>query len=167
MTDQSRTLKQKAVHEARSLAIIFVYVWIIIGLFTFYKSIVLGVSIFDGQGFAVFKAFVLAKFILTLEMFKVGHLFPTRPPIYRILFKAVLYGVILMGLNVLEEGVRGWLHGHPFAQSIEEIGNGRLDGMIVLALIMGVSLTPFFACKEAMRVLGEHKLKAAIFSVPS
>lgn len=150
----------------KRFGIIFLYVWLILALFTLHKSLILHRSPFADQELAVLNALVLGKIILLLEALRIGEVLHTRPPFFRILLKAVIFGVSLLLFTVLEEGVHGWWHGKPFEESISGIGGGDLAGMVVVAIITSVALIPYLMCREIARAIGEDKLKSMFFHSP-
>ena len=63
--DRARRLKTTAVGEAKKLFGIFVYIWILLSLFSLHKALLLHQeSLTYQQGFALINAFALAKVVL-------------------------------------------------------------------------------------------------------
>jgi hypothetical protein len=91
VNDQLRRLRTGAIDEPRKLFGIFIYLWVLLSLFSFHKALVLNEEylIYD-QGFALINALALAKVILIGEYFHVGETFKDRPLIYTILFKSAV-----------------------------------------------------------------------------
>lgn len=164
---QKSRLKERVVHEAQNFAMIFVYVWVFMSLFVLHKALLLGRSPLYDLATAVLNAFVLAKFILILDFFNVGDSFKGRAPIFRILVKALLYGLVLLGCNVLEEGIRGWMHGKAFGASLSQTRVGSAFGLVIMAIITTVALMPYLICMEISRVIGKRTLTALIFRRPA
>jgi hypothetical protein len=160
-------LRERVWSELKSFSVIFLYVWVFDGLFTLHKTLILDHPFLSGQLFAFINAFVLAKIILILEIMKVGEVFPSKPPAIRIAFKAALFGLLLLAFSVLEESLTGWFHGRTFEQSISEIGGGRLEGMLIVAVIIAVALVPYLICQEISRAVGDEKLLLLIFQPPT
>jgi hypothetical protein len=159
--------REKIWREIKNFAVIFLYVWVFDGLFTLHKALILDHPFLSGQIFAFINAFVLAKIILILEIMKVGEVFPSKPPVVRIALKAALFGLLLLAFSVLEESLTGWFHGRTFGQSISEIGGGRLEGMLIVAIIIAVALVPYLICQEIGRAVGNEKLLLLIFQAPT
>ncbi len=68
-------LKVKAIEEARKFLVLFLYLWVLFGVFVLNQSIVLreqGVG-FTAQGFALLNALVLAKVMLLFEALDPGR----------------------------------------------------------------------------------------------
>jgi hypothetical protein len=59
--------------------------------------------------------------------------------------------------------VIGLVHGESLAQDVPAIGGGGLVGVLCIALILFVSLIPFFAFRFVSRELGADRLNAMLF----
>jgi hypothetical protein len=159
-------LKEKVVREFKNFAVIFFYVWIILGLFTLHKALILHLRPLNGQVFALINALVLGKVILLLEILKVGEVFPSKPRVVRVLVKAAMYGLLLLAFNVVEESIKGWFDHKTFTESIAEIGGGRLEGMLIVAVITGTALIPYLICQEVSRAMGRERLIYLLLKSP-
>jgi hypothetical protein len=157
-------VKQKALTEGRKLLWIFLYLWVLLGLFAVHKSVVLNEqNLFFHQGFAVINAFLLAKVMFTAEMFHVADNLKDKPLIYPIVFKSTAFSILLIGFYIIEEMIMGKWHGKTFSDSIPVIGGGSLEGILVVGIIVFVVLMPFFALREFGRVIGDDKLYELFF----
>ena len=142
-------LKTGAIDETRKLFGIFVYLWVLLSLFSLHKALVLNdESLIYHQGFAIINAFALAKVVLVAEDFHIGDKLKNRPLIYPIMFKSAVFAVILMCFHIIEEMLIGLWHGKTLSQSIPNIGGGTLQGILMVGIIMFVVLMPFFAFWE-------------------
>jgi hypothetical protein len=80
-------LKTRAIDETRELFGIFIYLWVLLSLFSLHKALVLNdESLIYHQGFALINALALAKVVLVAEFFHIGDKFKNRPLIYSIMF---------------------------------------------------------------------------------
>lgn len=153
-----------ALREARKLVVIFLYLWVLFGLFALHKSILLPEEgILYGQGFAIVNAFVLAKVMLVADNLHVGENFETRPLIYPVLFKSALFAIILVCFDLIEEVVVGTLRGKSISESIDAIGGGTLEGILSVGVIIFVVLIPFFAFREMTKVVGNREMRDLLF----
>jgi uncharacterized protein (DUF1810 family) len=156
-------LKTGAIDETRELFGIFIYLWVLLSLFSLHKALVLNdESLIYHQGFALINALALAKVVLVGEYFHVGDNLKNRPLIYPIMFKSAVFAVILLCFHIIEETLIGVLHGKPLAQSIPNIGGGTLQGILMVGIIMFVVLTPFFAFRELGRAIGTEQLRSLL-----
>jgi len=163
---RARRLKELAVEEAKRFIVLFVYLWILFGLFVLNQRIILhqhGIN-FTAQGFAIINALVLAKVMLVLENFNLGRWLHGRPLIYPIVFEAALFTVLFILFHILEEIVVGWSRSETVSDSIPAIGGGGLAGLLCVALLLFFALLPFTAFKNLDRALGPGRLKALLFS---
>jgi len=168
VSETSASVLSKLVHEGKQLFWIAVYFWILIGLFTVFKALVLhDENLVFHQGFAVINAWILAKVVLVAEYFQTAENWKEKPLIYPIVLKAAVFCVLLLGFYVLEETAVGLWKGKSVAASVPNVGGGTIRGYIVVSLILFVALLPFFFYRELARVLGADKLHALLFSARS
>ena len=160
-----RNLTAKGVHEFKRLLLIFLYLWVILGLFVLEQSVTLAKQNinYSAQGFAVINAFVLAKVMLVAEDLKLGHRFKDRSLIYPVLYKACVFAILFIVFHILESMLVGMWGGKTAAESFPQIGGGTLKGALCVWAIMLVSLIPFFAVREIGRVIGENELWNLMF----
>lgn len=154
----------RSLTEARKLFWVFLYLWVLLGLFAIHKSIVLNEqNLFYHQGFAIINAWLLAKVMLIAEMFHVADNLKHKPLIYPIAFKSAVFSVILISFYILEEVLVGVWHGKTLANSMPAVGGGRLVGILLVGFTMFVVLMPFFALRELGRDIGDDKLYELFF----
>jgi hypothetical protein len=157
--DRINQIKEKGIVEGKRLLWIFAYLWVLLGMFSIHKSIVLNEpNLLFHQGFAFINAGILAKVMLTGEIFNVADSLKHKPLIYPIMFKSAIYSMILMSFYIIEETLIGMWHGRTAAESIPDIGGGSFKGILVVGLMMFVVLIPFFALKEIGRAIGDDYL---------
>lgn len=158
-------LRKRAVEEMTRFVVLFLYLWILFGLFVLDERIILrqhGIG-FSAQGFAAFNALVLAKVMLVAEDLNLGRWLDRRPLIYPILHDALLFTVLFIAFHVVEEVAIGVIHGRSVQSSVPAIGGGGLAGLLCVAVIMFVALIPFFAFRNFSRALGAGRLNALLF----
>lgn len=143
----------------------FVYLWIVFGLFVLNEAVILGKTnvSFVAQGFALVNAAILAKVMLVAEDLKLGRRFDHLPMIYPIAYRSALFAILFIAFHALEETVVGMLAGKSAAASIPVIGGGTWTGMACVWAILAVSLFPFFALREIGQIMGEGRLWALMF----
>ncbi len=159
-------LKTGAIDETRKLFGIFIYLWVLLSLFSLHKALILNDErLLYHQGFAIINALALAKVILVAEIFHVGDNLDNRPLIYTIIIKSAIFAVILICFHIIEDSLIGIFHGKTFSQSISEIGGGKLQGIFIIGIIMFVVLMPFFAFRELDRAIGPEQLHSLLFGI--
>ncbi|GEM_PF-906891 len=162
--DRLHHLKAGAIEETRKLLGIAAYLWVLLSLFSLHKALILNEgNLFYQQGFAVINALALAKVILAGEYFHLGEDSRNRPLVYPILFKSIIFAVLLICFHVIEETLIGKLHGKTLYQSIPDAASGKLQRILMIGIIMFVVLIPFFAFRELERVIGPEELRSLVF----
>jgi hypothetical protein len=161
-----RDLKERAVHEIRTLVVMFVYLWVLLGVFVLHESIVLAqhhIS-FTMLGVAGINAIILAKIMLIADDLHLARGLKDKPLIYPILYQSAAFAAVFICFHVLEKIVGGLLGGETLSQSIPIIGGGSIKGILSVSVIVMVALIPFFAFKELARVIGARELHALLFT---
>ena len=98
---------------------------------------------FEAWGFAWVKAAICAKFLL------IGQLLLPMPSVTKtrlwstILPRSFGYLLVVIVLNVLEEGVRGLLRDHSFVQSMADYAGGNPLHLLALAWVYWLMLVPY------------------------
>jgi hypothetical protein len=168
MGEKGQKLKKKAVHELREYFLVSLYLWVVLGMFVLYKSVVLEAAghhqvDFPAHGFALINALVLGKFMLIARAFHLGERANDAPLIYPTLLKSALFALVLGCFKILEDAAVGYFHGKSFSESIADLGGGTLTGILTLVIILFVVLIPLVAVGELDRLLPEGKLNQLFF----
>jgi hypothetical protein len=161
----ARSLKARAAEEFRRFLILFLYLWLLFGLFVLNQGIVLREQHvnFIMQGFAVINALIFAKVMMVFEMFDPGGWLRKRPLIYPILFETLLLTVLFLVVHILEKTIEGLIHGNPVMESLPGIGGGGLAGLLSASVIMFVALLPFFGLRNLSLAMGRGRLRTMLF----
>lgn len=162
---RGRKLRDKAVHQVAQFLFIFLYLFVLLGLFAIDRSIVLEQHNlhFTDYGFALVNALILAKVMLVAEDLHLGRRFEDSPLVYPILLKSLLFAIVLICFHIVESAIEGLWHGKAILESISGIGGGGIKGLLSLGIIMFVALIPFFAFREISRVFGSAVLHTLLF----
>jgi hypothetical protein len=163
-TPQKHTLKEKASLEFRRFLVIFFYLWVVFGLLSIHKSIVLSQHHLDVEehAFAFINAFVFAKVLLVGEQLNLGSRFKNKPLIYPILYKSFVFSLVLIGFHIVESVAVGLWHGHTIAESLPPMIGWNPRGLLAVGVMCFVLLLPFFGFREIARVIGREELRALI-----
>ena len=163
-----KTIKQRALHELRSFLILFLYLWVFLGLFVLNETIATrehgGTMVV--QGFALVNALVLAKVMLVIEDLELARWLRNRPAIIVILYEAALCTTLFLVFHVIERLVVDHFRGQTVTLSDLAIGGGGVSGVLIVAVIMFVSLLPFFAFKNVSRAIGADRMRRILFHKP-
>ena len=159
-----RRVKTMAYAEFKQFLVIFVYLWVVFGLLSIHKSIVLSEHKLDypEQTFAIINAFIFAKVLLIGEHFGLGTKFGHKPLIYPILHKSFIFTLVIICFHVVESILVGLWHGNTVANSLPTMGDGRIKGILSVGTVCFVVLLPFFAFREVGRVIGHKELWSLI-----
>jgi hypothetical protein len=164
-SERLQHLKERGIDELRRFMLMFVYLWLVFGLFVLNESIILGgrdMSLAP-QGFALINAAVMAKVMLIAEDLKFGRRFDHQPLIYPVTYKSTLFAAMFIAVHALERTLVGMIAGKTFADSIPHIGGGTWQGILTVWAIIAVSLIPFFMLREIGRILGSSRLWNLMF----
>lgn len=151
--------KQKAKQELKDFFIISLYLAFFFSALVTYTILLLrqyDVSSLN-YTFAIINALVIAKVILIGEMMSLGKHAETRPLYQSVLYKAVVFSLLVLAFHFLEEFIKRLIHGKPFGTVWHEINPNELIGRSILVFC---TFLPLFAFIELRRVLGEEKFYA-------
>ncbi len=164
-SERLQHLKERGLDEIRRFLLMFVYLWLVFGLFVLNERLILGerqIS-FAPQGFALINAAIMAKVMLVAEDLKLGRRFDHLPLIYPVLYKSALFALLFIVFHVLERLLVGAFAGKSLADSLPHIGGGTWPGRLLVWAAMTISLLPFFMLREIAQILGEGRLWALMF----
>ena len=157
-----RGLRHRVVAEVRLFLVLFIYLWLLLGLFVLNEEVSLkerGIP-FAPHGFAVINAAILAKVMLIAEDLNLGARLQPRPLIYPIVTEALLLTVLFIVFHILEHVVVGLFKHESLQASIPSIGGGGFKGLLCVGLILFFSLIPFFAFRRVTREIGAENMRA-------
>lgn len=166
--DKPRGLKERALEELKVYWIITLYLWLFLGFFTVYRRLILaetGITYLH-YGVALVEALVIAKVVLIGRIFGFSRRFEDRALIAPVIYKSVVFGLLVMLFGVVEHLVEGWIHKQDLLGGLGEIASVGGYELAARALMLIVAFVPFFAFAELGRVLGMKKLAAMFFSKP-
>lgn len=159
-------LKQRMLAELRTFWIITLYLWVFLGTFTVYRRLILAETGVDylHYGVALIEALVIAKVILIGRLFGFSRRFEEKPLIVPVLYKTVLFGLLVSLFGVLEHLVDGWLHRQGLLGGLHDLTDIGAYELGARTLTIVVALVPLVAVGEIGRVLGADRLSAMFFS---
>ena len=144
--------------------IIAAYLWLLLAIYTLHNAVVLSDwELAAHLGAATLKALVLGKFVLIGEHLKLGSRAEHLPLVWVVLVKSVLFAILLIGFNILEELLVEAIWPHEGAGSSEALALSGAPAALSLTLMAFVALIPFFGISELTRVLGEERMRALFF----
>lgn len=155
-------------HAMRQFVIMFLYLWVLLTLFVLNDRLTLdehGLTL-AFNGFALLNALVLAKVMLIMEDLHLARWLENRPLIYPIIYESALLSVLFIVFHVVERLAVGWWHGRTLAESMPLLSGGGMSGVITVAVILFISLLPFFAFKHLGEAIGTARVKTLLFRDP-
>lgn len=158
-------LKQKVAYELQRFLMVFIYLALLIGAFTTYRRLLMAEYQLGylAYGYALIQAAVLAKLIVLGESLGLGERFYDKPLIIPTLYKSLLFGLLVLVFSILEHFIKGLIHEKDLAVIFHELERVGWDEILARILVMFVAFIPFFAFREAGRVLGQVKLFELFF----
>ncbi len=161
MHEEKPSWKKRSLDELRKLSITVFYIWVLLGVFTLHREIILAnydINYSAKFGFAFINAVILAKFMWLGEILHAGKKAAGKALLYSMLWNSTLFTVILMVCHILEEALVKVWHGQSFAASFSEtVANPR--EVFATMLLMFVVLIPFFFAKGLIEILGKDEIK--------
>ncbi|MEP9352568.1 hypothetical protein ABLE93_03105 [Xanthobacter sp. KR7-65] len=166
---RTAALLERALEEARTFLFLFLYLWVLLGLFVLNQALVEREhgDTFAFQGFALLNAFVLAKVMLVIERMELARWLRSRPVILVILYEAAICTVFFLAFHLVERMVMAKLRGVALAPGDLAIGGGGWAGVAIVGTILFVSLLPFFGFKNVTRAVGAERMRQILFHRPT
>src|SRR5262249_45823446 len=145
-------VKERVVSQARQFLVVFAYVWLLLAVFDLHRSLVLGdANLIQHQSLAILKALAFAKILFVAEEMGLGERFKEKPLIWPVLFKSVLFAVLLMVFGLIEKAIEHKFWPHSARDEIQLVD---FQMIFCAGLVMFVALIPFFGMRELGKVVG-------------
>jgi len=157
--------RQTLVHEVIEYWINFGYLAFFLVAFMWYRRLILAEYQVQNTNywFPLIEAAVLAKVIMVGDLFRLSHGFEQKPLILPALYRTVMFSVWVAIFSVLEETVRGLLHGNGLTGGFEDIASRGWYELLSRCVVIFAAFIPFFSFKELERVLGQDKLRGLFY----
>lgn len=168
LSGKASAIKDRAIEELRHFVVLFLYLWLIFGLFVLNQTVVArqhGLS-FLPHGLALINALVLAKVMLVAENLELARWLRTRPALWTIVYESALCSVLFICFHIIEKFAIDLFRGIFTTAGMPAIAGGGWFGLLLVALILFVSLLPFFAFKNLVRAIGAKRMREILFHPP-
>jgi hypothetical protein len=154
------TISEKIVDELKEFLAVAAYLFVCFSALAYLKYAILQAAdiAFAPFGFAAAKALICAKFMSIGHAMHLGERYKTRALIWPTLYRSLVFIVLLLVLNVLEEVAVGLFHHRAVVDSISGVGGGTLQQLIATSFVIFLVLVPFFAFRSLGEVVGEQNL---------
>jgi len=152
-------VKKKVREGIESYLLITLYLWIALGSFTIYRRLVLaetGITYLH-YGVSLVEALVIAKVVMVGRVFGYGRRFEDAPLALPVIYKSVMFALLVLGFGVIEHLMSAWYHKQGVVDAISAV---KLSSVGARVLLLTVTLVPFFAFFEVARVLGGERMRA-------
>lgn len=161
----ARSLKQRAWEEFKAYWAITLYLWLFLGCFTVYRRLILaetGVPYLH-YGIALVEAMVIAKVVLIGRIFGFTRRFDHLPLIAPVVYKSLLFALLVLAFGLLEKTVDGLIHREGVLSGLQQIAETGPYEIGARTLMLTVALVPFCAFSELGRVMGPSRLGSLFF----
>jgi hypothetical protein len=165
---RASTLRQRAREEFQAFWLTAFYLWIVLGSFTIYRRLVLaetGVPYLH-YGISLVEALVVAKVILVGKMFGFSRCFEQKPLIVPVIYKSILFGLLVLLFAILEHVIEGMIRSHSAFSGLLSLASLGVDELLARVLVILIAFLPFFAFCEMGRVIGTQRLFAMFLRTP-
>ena len=165
-TAQAPSLKQRLLEEFKAFWMITLYLWLFLGSFTVYRRLILDEAgtPYLHYGVALVEALVIAKVVLIGRVFGFSRRFEDRPLIVPVVYKSILFALLVMLFGVVEHLVVGWIHHKGLLGGLSEIAEVGAYEIAARALTLSAAFVPFFALAEISAFLFTDRVTAMFFS---
>ena len=159
------SVRERVTTELTEFAVIAVYLYVFLAALIYLKAAILHAHDipFATFGFAAAKALICAKFVLIGRALHLGERFKALPLIWPTLYKSLIFLLLLLILNALEEVIVGFIHHRAVVDSLAEFGGGTPGQLIASSVVVLLILIPFFAFRSLGEVIGERNLVRVFF----
>src|SRR5271170_2579122 len=134
---KSARMKKKVKHEMGEALIILSYLGVFFFAFSTYKMLLLHQfrEALPIYGAALIQASVLTKVIMIGQAFKLGKGWERHPLLRVSVLKATVFALLAASFKVVEDVVRGLIHGESLAGALSETGGWRALEILVFSIL--------------------------------
>ena len=118
-------------------------------------------------GFALFKAAVCAKFMLLAQAAYPMKVNMKHGIVSSLILESLVYLLVVLGLNYLEAGVHGLLHGKEFLISMTEFGQSNPLRVVAMSIVYWLIVWPYLLLTGMSLMLGSHATLEILFGKKS
>jgi hypothetical protein len=159
------SLRERAFHELKEMLALAAYLYVALAALLLERTALLheqGIN-YTAWGSAAIKALLLAKFMLFGRMMNLGQRYRHKPLIWPTLHMGLMFLILLLVLNTIEELVVGLVRDRPLAESLTHVAGPTWAVAAGNVLIMYLILLPYCAFRCLGTVLGDSALIRLFF----
>ncbi|QWD86063.1 hypothetical protein AOC19_04180 [Polynucleobacter asymbioticus] len=114
-------------------------------------------------GFALIKAAVCAKFLLLAQAAFPIKVDKNHGIVSSLILESLIYLLVVLGLNYLEAGVHGLLHGKEFLISMTEFGQADPLRVVAMSIVYWLIVWPYLLLMGMTLMLGSNATLEILF----
>jgi hypothetical protein len=114
-------------------------------------------------GFALFKAAICAKFMLIAQAAFPIKVNERHGLVSSLLLESLIYLLVVLGLNYLEAGVHGLIHGKAFLISMTEFGQSNPLRVVAMSIVYWLIVWPYLLLTGMSIMLGGNTTIKILF----
>jgi hypothetical protein len=158
--------KKLIMHTAFIFYLYTLFLFILFSIFNTYQRLLLNDFGYHHiyYGYALVQALILAKVILIGEEMKIGKRYEINPLIYPVIYKTVIFTLVVLTLTLLEHFIAGLFAGRTMAETFASITTQKINIILAKIFIMFFIYIMFFSFLELNRALGKGKLYDLFFT---
>ncbi|MBU3590184.1 hypothetical protein ICN25_08795 [Polynucleobacter sp. 80A-SIGWE] len=118
-------------------------------------------------GFALFKGAICAKFMLVAQAFFPITVDKKNGIVNSLIVESLVYLAVVIGLNYLEAGVSGLIHGKEFLSSMMNFGKSDPLRIVAMSIVYWLIVWPYLLFVGMGLMLGSHATLQILFGEKS
>ncbi len=154
--------RAKIKHELRDMLALSLYLaFFFCGIVTYNMLLLAQYQVqYWNFAFAIINALVVTKVIMIGEYAKLGKRYEGRALLLSVVWKALIYGLLLFAFHVVEEIIKRLIHGAEVATVSREL---HLEQLAARSILVFLTFIPLFAFREFRRVMGEEEFESLVY----
>lgn len=155
----------KVIKEIRLFYIYAIFLFLLFSTFNIYQRLLLKEYGYPylHYGYSIVEAFILSKVILIGEGLKLGESYENKPLIIPVIYKTILFSLLLILFSILEHIVITVYKGTSFTNFYKEFSTINPDLILAKTLVMVFIFFFFFSFLELDRILGRGQIIKLFF----
>jgi Ni,Fe-hydrogenase I cytochrome b subunit len=160
-----RNIKEAVIEEAKKAFVLTLYLAVWFCALSF-----LAATLLDERpiplshfGFAFIKAAITAKFLLIGQAIHPITVNKSHGIFKSLFLVSLVYMVIVLGLNYLEAGVDGLIHGKPFLISMTAFGQDNPLRIVAVSIVYWLIVWPYLTLAGMQLIMGQDKTLELFF----
>ncbi len=118
-------------------------------------------------GFALIKAALCAKFMLVGQAFFPIKVNKNNGIVNSLILESLVYLMVVLGLNYLEAGIHGLIHGKGFISSIADFGRSNPLHVVAMSIVYWLIVWPYLLLMGFRLAIGSTETLEILFGKKS